>query len=228
MTQTAILPAVPAFRPLQAGLARELHDGVIQEILAAGLAIDLCLADVPAGSEVQARLADARRLTASAVRRLRSALQSLREAADAPDEELHDLLRRLQAGHCASQPKVSVEVVGTPAPLAPAVRRSLFQAARECVFNAAVHGGAGRVVIRLSYGREAVALCVADDGHGKVKAVRRILRNEVPGRGGGYHTGLADIVARAEEMGWTLCADRSDLGGIAIHIRLPVPAAERS
>jgi signal transduction histidine kinase len=248
MTQTAVPPSIQSSLPLQLGLdqvahrsqlavqqvtvserrrlARELHDGAIQEVLAAGLAIDLCLADVPAGSPVQAKLAEARRLTASALRRLRSTLQSLREGADAPDEELPlpELLRRLQAGHSAAQLDVRVEVTGTPVPLAAAVRLSLFQAARECVFNAAVHGAAGRVVIRLSYGREAVALCIADDGHGKLKAVRKIIRGEVPGTGGGYHTGLADIVARAEEMGWTLRADRSDLGGIAVHVLLPRPA----
>jgi signal transduction histidine kinase len=96
--------------------------------------------------------------------------------------------------------------------------------ASECAFNAAVHGGARRTVIRLSYGRESVALCVADDGRGKLKTLRKIIRGDVPGTGGGYHTGLADIAARAEEMGWTLRADRSDLGGIAVHLQLPLPA----
>jgi signal transduction histidine kinase len=247
MTQTAVPPAIQSFLPPQLGLAlvahrgqlavehaadserrrlaRELHDGAIQEVLAAGLAIDLCLADMPAGSPVRARLEDARRLTASALRRLRSSLQSLREGADAPDEELPELLRRLTARHLAGQLDVSVEVTGTLVPLAAAVRRSLFQAASECVFNAAVHGGAGRVVIRLSYGRRAVALCVADDGRGKLKTLRKIIRGEVPGTGGGYHTGLADIAARAGEMGWTLRADRSDLGGIAVQVLLPLPAA---
>jgi signal transduction histidine kinase len=190
MTQTAVPPAIQSLLPPQLGLAlvahrgqlavehaadserrrlaRDLHDGAIQEVLAAGLAIDLCLADMPAGSPVRARLEDARRLTASALRRLRSSLQSLREGTDAPDEELPELLRRLTARHLAGQLDASVEVTGTLVPLAAAVRRSLFQVASECVFNAAVHGGAGRVVIRLSYGRGAVALCVADVGRGKL------------------------------------------------------------
>jgi signal transduction histidine kinase len=206
-------------------LARELHDGAMQEVLAAGLAIDLCLADVPANSPVRARLVDARRLTASALRRLRSSLENLREGADAPDDELPELLRRLQAGHAAPELDVSVEVTGTPVPLAAGIRRSLFQAASECVFNAAVHGGAGRVVVRLSYRPDAMALCVADDGRGKLKVLRTIIQGEVPGTGGGYHTGLADIATRAEEMGWTLRADRSDLGGIAVHVLVPLPAA---
>jgi signal transduction histidine kinase len=205
-------------------LARELHDGAIQEVLAAGLAIDLCLADAPAGSPMHARLEHARRLTATAVRRLRSSLQNLREGAAAPDEELPDMLRRLEIRHSADQLHVSVEVSGLPVPLTMPIRRSLFQVASECVFNAALHGRAHRAVIRLSYGRGIIALCVADDGRGKPATLRKIIRGEVPGTGGGYHLGLADIAARAEEMGWTLRADRSDLGGIAVQVMLPVSA----
>lgn len=246
MTQTAVPPPAqslrrPSFALAQAGrrpqpateqraaacerrrLARELHDGAIQEVLAAGLAIDLCLADMPAESPLRAGLEDARRLTASALRRLRSSLQSLREGAGRPDEELPDMLRRFQAGHPADQLDVGVEVTGPPVPLAAGVRQSLFQVASECVFNAVVHGRARRVVIRLSYGRGVVALCVADDGCGRPKTLRKIIEGEVPGTGGGYHTGLADIAARAEEMGWTLRADRSDLGGVAVQVLLAVP-----
>ena len=205
-------------------LARELHDGAIQEVLAAGLAIDLCLADMPAGSPMHATLEHAKRLTATAVRRLRSSLQELREGASRPDEELPDMLRRLKARHPAHLLDVSVEVTGPPVPLTAAVRRSLFQVASECVFNAAVHGRARRTAIRLSYGCGVVALCIADDGRGKPKMLRKIIQGQVPGTGGGYHLGLADIAARAEEMGWTLRADRSDLGGIALQVLLPVQA----
>ena len=205
-------------------LARELHDGAIQEVLAAGLAIDLCLADAPAGSPMHASLEHARRLTATAVRRLRSSLQNLREGATAPDEELPDMLWRLKAQHPVRRLDVSVEVTGAPVPLAAAVSRALFQMASECVFNAAVHGRARHAVIRLSYGRGLIALCVADDGSGNPKTLRKIIRGEVPGTGGGYHLGLADIAARAEEMGWSLRADRSDLGGIAIRMSLPAAA----
>jgi signal transduction histidine kinase len=204
-------------------LARELHDGAIQEVLAAGLAIDSCLADLPAGSPVRARLEHARRLTATAVRRLRSSLQNLHDGTAGPDEELPNMLLRLVARHPADELNVSMEVTGPRVPLPTAVRQSLFQMASECVFNAVIHGRARRAVIRLSYG-EVIALCVADDGHGNPKTLRKIIRGAVPGTGGGYHLGLADIAARADEMGWTLRADRSDLGGIAIQVRLPATA----
>lgn len=205
-------------------LARELHDGAIQEVLAAGLAIDLCLADAPAGSPMRTRLEHAKRLTATAVRRLRSSLQNLREGTAAADGELPDMLHGLVTGHPAHGFDVSVEVTGRQAPLPVAIRRSLFQMASECVFNAAVHGRARRAIIRLSYGCEVITLCVADDGHGNPKTLRKIIGGGAPGTGGGYHLGLADIAARAEEMGWILRADRSDLGGIAIQVLLPRPA----
>jgi signal transduction histidine kinase len=205
-------------------LARDLHDGAIQEVLAAGLAIDLCLADAPAGSAEHARLAHAKRLTATAVRRLRSSLQNLRDGTAVPGEDLPDMLLRLAAGHPAHALDVSVEVTGARIPLPAAVRQALFQMAGECVFNAAIHGRARRAAIRLSYGGEMIALAIADDGHGNPKTLRKIIRGVVPGTGGGYHLGLADIAARADEMGWTLRADRSDLGGIAIQVLLPATA----
>jgi len=204
-------------------LARELHDGAIQEVLAAGLAIDLCLADAPAGSPMHARLEHARGLTATAMRRLRSLLQNLRDGTAVPAQDLPDMLLRLVAPHGAREFDVRVEVTGPPLPLRAAVRQSLFQIASECVFNAAVHGRARRAVIGLRYG-EVITLCIADDGHGNPKTLRKIIRGAVPGTGGGYHLGLADIAARAEEMGWTLRADRSELGGIAIRVSLPAPA----
>ena len=206
-------------------LAWELHDGAIQEVLAAGLAIDSCLADLPAESPLYARLDHAKRLTATATRRLRSSLQDLREGAAIPGEGLTAMLQRLATSHDPRQLKVSVEATGAPVPLPLAVHRALFRVASECVFNAALHGGARRVVIRMRYGRGAVALCIADDGHGKPKTIRKVLRGEVPGTGGGYHTGLFDIAARAQEMGWSLRADRSDLGGIAVRVVAPVTAS---
>ena len=251
MTHTAILtparpcrlkPLVPAQAPRRGQLgvrqilaeheherhrlASELHDGAIQEVLAAGLAIDSCLADLPAGSPLHAGLEHAKRLTAAAMRRLRSSLQDLREGAALADEDLLEMLQRLTAPQRTRQLDVSVEVSGVPVPLALVVRRALFQVASECVFNAVLHGEARRVAIRLSYGREAVALCVADDGYGEPETIRKVIRGEVPGTGGGYHTGLSDIAARAEEMGWMLHADRSDLGGIAVRVVAPVAASD--
>jgi signal transduction histidine kinase len=202
-------------------LARELHDSIIQQVLAAGLAIDWCMGEVPAASPVYEQLALAKRLAGNAARELRSSLQELTQRTDGDDEDLPDLLRRLLDSRATPQLRLDLQVCGTPEPLPPATRRWLYQFAGECLFNCAVHAHARHAAIRLRYADGAVALSVADDGHGRPETLRKILAGEVPGTGGAYHYGLTDIAARAREMGWTLRVSRADLGGIAMEAQLP-------
>jgi signal transduction histidine kinase len=204
-------------------LARDLHDGVIQQVLAAGLTIDWCLAELPPDSPVHAGLEHAKRLAGGAVRQLRASLQALAEEPGADKEDLPDMLRLLVALPPVHGLDLSVEVTGTPVPLPAPIRRSLHRIASECLFNTARHAGARRAVIRLSYGQDAVALCVADDGHGNPEALRKIIRSDRAATGGGRHFGLADIANRAAEMGGTMLVSSSDLGGIAVEVLVPVP-----
>jgi signal transduction histidine kinase len=203
-------------------LARELHDSVIQQVLAAGLTIDWCMGEVPAGSPVHEQLAVAKRLACNAARELRASLQELtrRTDDDGDDKDLPDMLRRLVDTHATPRLRLSLQVRGTPEPLPSATRQWLYRFASECLFNSAVHADARHAAIRLRYADGAAALSVADDGHGRPEALRKIISGEVP-RAGGYHFGLTDIAAWAREMGWTLLVSRADLGGIAMEVRLP-------
>jgi len=203
-------------------LARELHDTVIQQVLAAGLTIDWCMAEVPAGSPVYEKLTVAKRLACNAARELRSSLQELTQRTDGDHEDLPDMLRRLLDTHAMPRLRLGLQVSGTPEPLPSATRRWLYRFAGECLFNSAVHADARYAAIRLRYANGAVALSVADDGHGRPETLRKIISGEVPGTGGGYHFGLTDIAAWAREMGWTLRVSQSDLGGIAVEVQLPV------
>jgi signal transduction histidine kinase len=208
-------------------LARELHDGVIQQVLAAGLAVDWCLGEVPAGSAVHEQLAMAKRLVCGAARELRSSLQGLTQHTDGNDEDLPDMLVRLLDTRATPRLRLSLHVRGAPRPLPQATRRWLCRFAGECLFNSAVHAGARHAAIRLRYAEGAVALSVADDGQGKPQTLRRIISGEVPGTGGPYHFGLTDIAAQAREMGWTLRVSRASLGGIAMEVRLPTGKVSR-
>jgi signal transduction histidine kinase len=203
-------------------LAQELHDGVIQQILAAGLTIDWCLAEVPAGSAVHERLEHAKRLASIALRHLRTSLQALAEDPRPDEEDLPDMLRHLLAFPPTCGLDLSVEVTGVPVALPAEVRRSLYQVASECLFNTARHAGARHAVIRLRYGRGVVALSVADDGHGDPEALKKILRGGRPVTGGSCHFGLADITRRAAEMGGTMLVSASDLGGVAVEVLVPL------
>ena len=202
-------------------LARELHDTVIQQVLAAGLTIDWCMAEVPVGSPVYEKLTVAKRLACNAARELRSSLQELTQRTDGDDEELPDMLRRLLDTHATPRLRLGLQVSGVPEPLPSPTRRWLYRFAGECLFNSAVHSDARYAAIRLRYADGAVALSVADDGHGRPETLQKIISGEVPGTGGGYHFGLTDIAAWAREMGWTLRVSRADLGGIAMEVRLP-------
>jgi signal transduction histidine kinase len=203
-------------------LARELHDSVIQQVLAAGLAIDWCMGEVPTGSPVYEQLAVAKRLARNAVRELRSSLRELTERTDGDAEDLPDMLRRLLDTHVTPRLRLDLQVCGTPEPLPVAARRWLYQFAGECLFNSVVHADARHAVIRLRYAGGTVALSVADDGHGRPETLRKIMSGQVPGTGRGYHFGLTDIAAGAREMGWALRVSRAGLGGIAVEARLPV------
>jgi signal transduction histidine kinase len=203
-------------------LARELHDNVIQQVLAAGLTIDWCISEVPAGSAVHSQLEYAKRLTSTAARQLRSSLQSLNASGDADQAELPELLRRLVEFHSTGQLELRLEISGTPICLPATIRGSLFRIASECLFNCAIHGCARRAVVSVRYSTASVELCVADDGRGDPAKVARIVRGEVPGTGGGYHTGLADVAGRAAEIGAILRVTKSALGGIAVAVALPI------
>jgi signal transduction histidine kinase len=202
--------------------ARALHEGVIQQVLAARLAIEWCLAEVPAGSPVHAKLDHARRLTGIAARELRSSLQTLTDPPGRDDEDLPDMLRHLLAIPPTHDLDLSVEVTGRPVPLPAPVRRSLWCAASECLFNAARHASARRAVIRLRYRPGVLALSVADDGHGDPEVLRKIIRGHPAGLGG-YHFGLADLACLADEIGGTVHVSTSDLGGIAVELLVPIP-----
>jgi signal transduction histidine kinase len=203
-------------------LARDLHDNVVQQILAAGLAIDWCLSEVPAGSPVHGRLAHAKRLTTDAMRELRSALRALSAPRGSVQSDLPELLRRVVEVHGAGRLGLNLRVTGMPITLPAAVTESLRSIAGECLFNSAVHGGALHADVSLSYKGDNVTLTIADDGRGDAETLSAIMRGEVPGTDLGYHTGLTDMAARAAEFGGTLRAVPSHLGGIAVTTTLSV------
>ena len=156
-------------------------------------------------------------------RRLRSSRQALADPAGPDSEDLPDMLRHLLALPLTHDLDLSVEVTGTPFALSAPVRRSLQRAASECLFEAARHARARRAVIRLRYGPGVIVLSVADDGHRKAEAFRKIIQDGMADAGGGPGFGLADFACLAEEMGGTVRVGTSDLGGIAIEVLVPVP-----
>ncbi|MFE9096786.1 sensor histidine kinase [Streptomyces sp. NPDC007264] len=208
-------------------IARELHDSVAQYVLSAGMTVEVCRAELESmggrAAEIAGRLADAKDLSRQAVERLRASIYALHHSSHEPTGPLPVMLERLSTVHLPTALDVRVSVRGTPVPLPPQAEQSVLRLTGEALFNSATHGKAGRALVRLRYLPDAVTLSVSDDGTGDPAQLRRALALSRAADLSGRHRGLANMVARAEELGGTLSIRRSGMGGVLLRVRIPLP-----
>jgi signal transduction histidine kinase len=149
-------------------LGRDLHDGIIQSLYAAGLTLESVRALVQTQpAEAERRLDQTRASLNDAIRDVRTyivglAPDSLRRAGFA--RALGHLLHELRAGREAEfDIQVDDEAAGQ---LTPEQSIEVLQLAREAVSNALRHGQATRITIRMHQGDHEVCLLVQDNGLG--------------------------------------------------------------
>ncbi|MGA4792458.1 MadS family sensor histidine kinase [Nocardia sp. AB354] len=207
-------------------IARELHDSVTQDVLSAGMTIEICRSDLATGvavDDVVTRLVDAKDLTKRAVERLRAAIYALHRSADESAESLPVLLRRLSDVHLPSDLTVHVTVIGPPIHLTGEAEHSLLRITGEALFNTVAHTDATRAHVRLVYYPDRVVLTISDDGHGDPAQLRKMLRVTSANLAGG-HRGLANMLARTADLGGTMSIRRAQLGGVMLRFEIPVSA----
>lgn len=212
-------------------IARELHDSVTQDVLSAGMTIELCrseIAEIGEHADVETeslvdRMTSAKDLTRGAVERLRAAIYALHNSSNEPSGSLPMLLQRLSTVHIPSDLKVTVQVVGNPVSLPPEAEHSLLRLTGEALFNTVSHARAGRAAVRLRYAEDHIVLTVSDDGIGDPAQLRRTMRLAQETDLGGRHRGLANMLARSDELGGTLSIRRARIGGITLRLEIPLP-----
>lgn len=208
-------------------IARELHDSVTQDVLSAGMTVEICRSELEAaGYEPNAtieQLQAAKDLTRRAVERLRASIYALNNTADEPAGSLPVLLQRLSAAHLPGDLQVAVSIRGEPQALAPRVEHALLRITGEALFNTANHSTATRSSVRLHYHASRLVLTVSDDGDGDPAALRRTLRVTAATDVGG-HRGLANMHARVEQLNGDLHIRRATLGGVMLRVVIPLPA----
>ncbi|WP_031468357.1 MadS family sensor histidine kinase [Sciscionella sediminilitoris] len=208
-------------------IARELHDSVTQDVLSAGMTVEICRSELErAGYESGATLEQlqaAKDLTRRAVERLRTSIYALNNTADEPAGSLPVLLQRLSAAHLPGDLTVSVSIRGKPLALAPRAEHALLRVAGEALFNTANHSNAKRCAVRLHYHATRLVLTVSDDGDGDPATLRRTLSVTATTAFSG-HRGLANMHARVEQLNGTLRIRRSSLGGVMLRVEIPLPA----
>jgi signal transduction histidine kinase len=207
-------------------IARELHDSVTQSVLSIGMTIEVCRGELAgmagSASQIAERLGPAKDLARHAAEQLRAAIYALNHAADEAVGSLPVMVRRLSTVHQPTDLAVKVRLEGHPIPLPPEVEQSVLRWTGEALFNAATHGKATCVAVRLRYGPDALTITVSDNGAGDPAQLRRALRLSSEGDLSGLHRGLANMLDMADSLGGTLSIRRCRTGGVLLRLSLPL------
>lgn len=183
-------------------IAADLHDLVIQRLFAAGL--DLSAVQRGA-SDTESRIAQAAVGIDEAIRELRRAIYSLREASTSsalPDTVAHILD---MAGRTLGFPP-EAHVVGSLDQVPDEAVKDLLAVLSESLSNVARHADASQAVVNLTCTADAVQLTVADDGRGIAEPSQLSgltnMRRRAERHGGSFH--CRDNEPRGTVVEWTV------------------------
>jgi two-component system, NarL family, sensor kinase len=195
-------------------LARDLHDGVVQDF--AGLAMSLSgaadQAETAGASDAADSLRDGANRTRAGIRQLRTLLVEIHPPnlhATGLEPALSDLLAPLGASGVRTSLDVEpgLDVDG-------ATEALVFRVAQEALRNAHEHAEATAVQVTLSRDGDLLVLAVRDDGRG-------FSPEEVARRGEEGHMGLGLVAELAEEAGGRLEVRSTAGGGSTIRLEIP-------
>ncbi|MYW43694.1 hypothetical protein GT045_10860 [Streptomyces sp. SID486] len=193
----------------QRKIAEVLHDGALQNVLAARHCVDEATS-TPGAADAALQRADEALVTAS--RQLRSSVRTLHPEVLVSGGLLPALEQLAQQASERGRFRVQVRsgIAG-----AGAVDRPLFWLAREILENAVRHAQAKNVTVTLEeHEPDGVRLTISDDGIGMPPdALTRSLASG--------HIGIASHRARVEGMGGTFTVRTNDHGGTTVEAVLP-------
>lgn len=207
------LAAAAATEQERARIARELHDGLGQQLggllfMLKGLERDLGTADSPLTETVE----QLGRELATALQQARHLAHELYTVEATPD----GLLRALEtlAERVAIDPSLACEFTGDATALLPdvVVANHLYRIAQEAVHNARKHSGATRLDLELIRVRDSIELRVRDNGVG------------LPAEPGTAGFGLRSMEQRARLIGGRLAIGAAPGGGTEVACMVPLPA----
>lgn len=194
-------------------IGRELHDGTIQSIYAAGLVIEsarFLIKDSPA--EAQSKLDQVMQSLNYTIQDIRRYIFDLRTEPEGDpgdlEQQLSQLVRDLRINTLLT---VDVAIKGKPPRrLTPQQRRNTLRIVQEAFANTARHAQAKRVEVRLEWQEDQLNLNIADDGIG-LKTTSGHLHGH----------GLRNMYERANLLGGTLTIESEEGKGVAIDLEVP-------
>ena len=195
-------------------IGRELHDGIIQKIDAAGLSLEdarLLVGEDP--PQAQTRIQGVMDVLNQTIQDIRRYIFDLRTAEQTRELEmvLEGLVRDIRLDTLL---EVDLEVTGQRCCwMASQEISHITQITREALSNVVQHSDATQVTVRLSYLGSATRLTIVDDGKG-------MANSELPG-GPHQGQGLANMQARAKMLGAELVLEDNPGRGLALVLTIP-------
>jgi signal transduction histidine kinase len=195
-------------------VARELHDGVCQELVGAACALEVLRRKLAARDAPEAAgAAKAAALVDRALREARSLARG-REAAEVGEVGLPAALARLaEETEQVYGVTCGFAAAGSGVTLGAAAAGHLYRIAQEVVGNAARHGKARYVTVELATRADVVRLTVRDDGVGVGNATSE-----------GAGMGLGTMAYRARVIGGALEVRAGECGGTVVECAVPMAA----
>jgi signal transduction histidine kinase len=147
-------------------LAREMHDGVAQEMASLGYFVDTLIDQEPEGSTRARQLTMLRERLTLVVGEVRRSVQTLRTEigeSDSLGTAIGSLARHLSA---SSGIPIHVTLDEQTTRLRPEIESELLRIAQEAMTNAVRHSGASAITVQCSVAPPSAEIVVADNGRG--------------------------------------------------------------
>lgn len=196
-------------------LARDLHDGPMQELYALVFQVDSLVEQIEAGNKTEAVEALKSQLL-EVIQSLRTISRELRPPALAPyglEKAIRSHVEGLRRGHPDLHIELDLDPDGQALP--EPVRMALFRIYQTSITNVIRHANASRAVVRLKLEKTRVCLEVEDNGRGFDLPKRWITL----ARQG--HMGLVGAQERAEAAGGKLVVKTAPGKGTLVRVTVP-------
>jgi signal transduction histidine kinase len=201
----------------RARLARELHDGPVQSLIALSQRIEMAEQRVQRGEMTAAQqyLETLRDAEIGVVRELRRIIGALRPAYLEDLGFIPALEMLVRNANDRSEAEVQLQTAPNLRRLCPEVELAAYRIAQEGVNNALQHAGAQHVTVSVRCDDRSVILQISDDGSGFQPAARL----DTYTRQG--HFGLVGLQERVRQLDGTLYIDAAPGTGTTLKVRIP-------